>query len=96
MGRKSIKIAFIEDRNDRMQAYRARAKGLLKKVHEIGVLCGINISIIFNNIQGDLITYSNNSDMIVLAKESFNANAENFKVDCFTPKNVSLFFKIEE
>jgi hypothetical protein len=60
MGRKSIKIEYIENRNHRASTYRTRALGLLKKAHEIGVLCGIKVSLIFNNLEGDIISYSNN------------------------------------
>lgn len=91
MGRKSIKIEYIENRNHRASTYRARAHGFLKKAHELGVLCGIKVSLVFNNMEGDVISYSNNQDLIVLAKDTFNQGLNSFSVDCFTPKSVSFF-----
>jgi hypothetical protein len=60
MGRKSIKIEYIANKNHRASTYRTRALGLLKKTHELGVLCGVKVSLVFNSLNGDIVSYSNN------------------------------------
>ena len=85
MGKKSIEITFIENKGVRQATYRHRALGLLRKAHEIGVLCGINISLAFSNLKGDVISYSNNTEVLVVAKDSFNSHLKDFNVDSFGP-----------
>lgn len=88
MGKKSIEIKYLENRTLRLATYRHRALGLLRKAHEIGVLCGIKISVVFSNLKEDVISYTNNSDVIVLAKDSFNQQFKEFKVEIFEPSSV--------
>ncbi|KAJ4892976.1 Agamous-like MADS-box protein AGL80 [Raphanus sativus] len=42
MTRKKVKLAFIDNNASRKATYKKRKRGLLKKVHEISTLCGIN------------------------------------------------------
>ncbi|KAJ4877898.1 Agamous-like MADS-box protein AGL80 [Raphanus sativus] len=42
MARKKVKLAFIVNNSLRKATYKKRKRGLLKKVHEISTLCGIN------------------------------------------------------
>lgn len=89
MGKKSIEIKYQESKTLRQATYRHRALGLLRKAHEIGVLCGIKISLVFTNLKGDVINYSNNPDILVLAKDSFNQVLKSFQVEQFKPSSVS-------
>lgn len=43
MGRKKIAMQRIENDAARLRKYRKRLHGLLKKAHEIGVLCGADV-----------------------------------------------------
>lgn len=43
---------------------------MLKKVHELGMLCGVKVTLVFTDLKGNIISFSNNKEMsIVLADE---------------------------
>lgn len=42
MARKKIKLAFISNDNARKATYKKRKKGMIKKVSELSILCGIS------------------------------------------------------
>ena len=41
MARKKVKLAFISDDSTRKKTYKRRKKGIIKKVRELTILCGI-------------------------------------------------------
>ncbi|CAD8133845.1 unnamed protein product [Paramecium octaurelia] len=57
MGRKKIPIAKIEDRQQRNITFHKRKIGLLKKAYELASLCGVQIYMVFNDLQGNAIHF---------------------------------------
>ncbi|OIV90477.1 hypothetical protein TanjilG_18661 [Lupinus angustifolius] len=49
MTRKKVKVAYINDVNARKATFRKRKKGIMKKVNELTVLCGIQGCAIIQN-----------------------------------------------
>lgn len=94
MGKKSIEIKYIEKKAFRQATFRSRAVGLLSKAHELGVLCGIKVSLVFQNNEGDVLSYMNNYDVLVLARDSFNQSLNKFKVETFLPESVTCDLRI--
>ena len=47
--------------------------GLLKKACEIGVLCGVDVSLAFSDLKGDLHIYSNSNQLKIMAKPKFRS-----------------------
>ncbi|PHU29422.1 hypothetical protein BC332_01515 [Capsicum chinense] len=46
MGRKKVKLAFIENINERKASYKKRQKGFIKKAHELKTLCNVEMTAI--------------------------------------------------
>ncbi|XP_055827343.1 agamous-like MADS-box protein AGL80 [Solanum dulcamara] len=46
MTRSKVKLAFIENINKRKASYNKRMKGFLKKVHELSILCEVEIVVV--------------------------------------------------
>ncbi|PHT93994.1 hypothetical protein T459_01876 [Capsicum annuum] len=46
MGRKKVKLAFIENINERKASYKKRQKGFIKKAHELKTLCNVEMAAI--------------------------------------------------
>ncbi|PHU29423.1 hypothetical protein BC332_01516 [Capsicum chinense] len=46
MGRKKVKLAFIENINERKSSYKKRQKGFIKKAHELKTLCNVEMAAI--------------------------------------------------
>jgi hypothetical protein len=78
MGRKKIVVKFIENPVTRRATFKQRLNGLLKKLHDLGVLCGVNISFLSTDTDENVVCYSNNEEILVLAKESFNKGVDKF------------------
>ncbi|KAE9619479.1 hypothetical protein Lal_00012897 [Lupinus albus] len=49
MTRKKVKVAYINDVNARKATFRKRKKGIMKKVNELTILCGIQGCAIIHN-----------------------------------------------
>ncbi|CAJ2628874.1 agamous-like mads-box protein agl80-like [Trifolium pratense] len=49
MTRKKVKLAFISDASARKATYKKRKKGIIKKVSELTILCGIPACAIISN-----------------------------------------------
>ncbi len=70
-GRKKIRIIRITDSRSRHVTFLKMRNGLLKKAHELSMLCRCNVAVvIFNNDNGKLYEYSNHS-----AEETFKRYA---------------------
>jgi hypothetical protein len=41
MGRKKLEISYIENYTNRKFTFKARIGGLVKKLHDLSVLCGV-------------------------------------------------------
>jgi SRF-type transcription factor (DNA-binding and dimerisation domain) len=60
MGRKKISVKLIENDVLRRATFKQRLNGLLKKLHDLGVLCGVNISFLSTDTEQNIVCYSNN------------------------------------
>ncbi|OAY56959.1 truncated transcription factor CAULIFLOWER A [Manihot esculenta] len=63
MGRGRVQLKRIENKINRQVTFSKRRTGLLKKAHEISVLCDAEVALIVFSIKGKLFEYSTNSSM---------------------------------
>ncbi|KAF5729210.1 MADS-box protein FBP24-like [Tripterygium wilfordii] len=61
MGRGKIEIRRIEDKNTRQVTFAKRRVGVLKKAHELSVLCDAQIGLIIFSSTGKLFQYCSES-----------------------------------
>ena len=54
-----------------------RKVGLLKKAAELGIPCGIKVSLVFSDMNNSLHTYCNNKDIKFLVSPSYSAALKN-------------------
>jgi len=58
MGRGKIEIKRIENANSRQVTFSKRRAGLLKKAHELSVLCDAEVAVIVFSKSGKLFEFS--------------------------------------
>ncbi|RKO93581.1 hypothetical protein BDK51DRAFT_4161, partial [Blyttiomyces helicus] len=46
MGRRKIEILPIENDKNRSNTFKKRRQGLIKKAHELGVLCSVEVALV--------------------------------------------------
>nr|AAK21258.1 MADS-box transcription factor FBP29 [Petunia x hybrida] len=63
MGRGRIQLKRIENKISRQVTFSKRRSGLLKKAHEISVLCDADVALIVFSTKGKLFEYSTESSM---------------------------------
>ncbi|KAJ7956501.1 MADS box transcription factor [Quillaja saponaria] len=63
MGRGRVQLKRIENKINRQVTFSKRRSGLLKKAHEISVLCDAEVALIVFNTKGKLFEYSTDSCM---------------------------------
>ncbi|XP_076947627.1 agamous-like MADS-box protein AGL8 homolog [Bidens hawaiensis] len=63
MGRGKVTLKRIENKINRQVTFSKRRSGLLKKSHEISVLCDADVALIVFSTKGKLCEYSTNSSM---------------------------------
>ncbi|KAF8408240.1 hypothetical protein HHK36_007387 [Tetracentron sinense] len=63
MGRGRVQLKRIENKINRQVTFSKRRTGLLKKAHEISVLCEADVALIIFSPKGKLFQYSTESDM---------------------------------
>lgn len=63
MGRGRVQLKRIENKINRQVTFSKRRSGLLKKAHEISVLCDAEVALIGFSTKGKLFEYSTNSCM---------------------------------
>lgn len=63
MGRGRVQLKRIENKTSRQVTFSKRRGGLLKKAHEISVLCDAEVALIVFSTRGKLFEYSTNSSM---------------------------------
>ncbi|KAK8961892.1 Agamous-like MADS-box protein AGL8 [Platanthera guangdongensis] len=61
MGRGRVQLKRIENKINRQVTFSKRRSGLLKKAHEISVLCDADVALIVFSAKGKLYEYSTNS-----------------------------------
>lgn len=103
MGRGKIEIKRIENTTNRQVTFSKRRGGLLKKAHELSVLCDAELGLIIFSSTGKLFEYSRASSRLVdinhfLQVKSLNKFMSNFicsfiNCDCHSwwDNNFSLF-----
>jgi len=60
MGREPVQLRRIENKINRQVTFSKRRNGLLKKAHEISVLCDAEVALIVFSTKGRLYEYSSN------------------------------------
>nr|ASY97763.1 AP1 [Cercidiphyllum japonicum] len=63
MGRGRVQLKRIENKINRQVTFSKRRAGLLKKAHEISVLCDAEVALIIFSTKGKLFEYSTDSSM---------------------------------
>ncbi|KAI7724936.1 hypothetical protein M8C21_005489, partial [Ambrosia artemisiifolia] len=63
MGRGRVTLKRIENKINRQVTFSKRRSGLLKKAHEISVLCDADVALIVFSTKGKLCEYASNSSM---------------------------------
>ncbi|KAJ4833101.1 hypothetical protein Tsubulata_001084 [Turnera subulata] len=63
MGRGRVQLKRIENKTSRQVTFSKRRAGLLKKAHEISVLCDADVGLIVFSTKGKLFEYSTHSSM---------------------------------
>ncbi|KAE8686203.1 Agamous-like MADS-box protein AGL8-like protein [Hibiscus syriacus] len=63
MGRGRVQLKRIENKISRQVTFSKRRSGLLKKAHEISVLCDAEVALIVFSTKGKLVEYSSDSCM---------------------------------
>ncbi|XWS51258.1 hypothetical protein CRYUN_Cryun12cG0161200 [Craigia yunnanensis] len=63
MGRGRVHLKRIENKINRQVTFSKRRSGLLKKAHEISVLCDAEVALIVFSTKGKLVEYSTDSCM---------------------------------
>ncbi|GAV83227.1 SRF-TF domain-containing protein/K-box domain-containing protein, partial [Cephalotus follicularis] len=63
MGRGRVQLRRIENKISRQVTFSKRRTGLLKKAHEISVLCDAEVALIVFSTKGKLFEYSTESSM---------------------------------
>ncbi|XAR63834.1 hypothetical protein NMG60_11023938 [Bertholletia excelsa] len=63
MGRGRVQLKRIENKINRQATFSKRRSGLIKKAHEISVLCDAEVAVIIFSAKGKLFEYSSDSRM---------------------------------
>ncbi|KAL2897574.1 Agamous-like MADS-box protein AGL15 [Bienertia sinuspersici] len=71
MGRGKIEIKKIENVNSRQVTFSKRRSGLLKKAHELAVLCDAEVAVIIFSSTGRLFEFSSSSMKRTLARYNY-------------------------
>ncbi|KAJ0747796.1 putative transcription factor MADS-MIKC family [Helianthus annuus] len=64
MGRGKVTLKRIENKINRQVTFSKRRSGLLKKAHEISVLCDVDVALIVFSTKGKLSEYATNASMV--------------------------------
>ncbi|KAL2478329.1 Agamous-like MADS-box protein AGL15 [Forsythia ovata] len=70
MGRGKIEIKKIENSNSRQVTFSKRRQGLLKKAHELSVLCESDVAVIIFSSTGKLFEFSSSNMQTILTRYS--------------------------
>ena len=65
MGRGPVQLKRIENKVSRQVTFSKRRSGLLKKAHEISVLCDAEVALIIFSTKGKLFEYSTDSRFVL-------------------------------
>jgi MADS-box transcription factor len=90
MGRKKIDMEFIPNLVSRRATFKARIGGLVKKLHELTILCGSKATIVATCPDNNIFTYGNSNDLHLLIRDDFNTGLEDFQVKVYQECDVSI------
>lgn len=76
MGRNKIPVQYIEKRKDRSVTFCKRKVGLLKKACELTKLCGVEVSLLFTDMTGNIHFFTNNNDFKFSINEHIKLHSE--------------------
>ncbi|EMS61308.1 MADS-box transcription factor 18 [Triticum urartu] len=74
MGRGPVQLRRIENKINRQVTFSKRRSGLLKKAHEISVLCDAEVALIVFSTKGKLYEYSSQDRLWSSILRSFKEN----------------------
>ncbi|KAJ8492615.1 hypothetical protein OPV22_014336 [Ensete ventricosum] len=90
MGRGRVQLKRIENKVNRQVTFSKRRSGLLKKAHEISVLCDAEVALVIFSPNGKLYEYSTNSSMEKLLQRYYQSSyAERAVVEADPQSQVS-------
>ncbi|KAK4578474.1 hypothetical protein RGQ29_028534 [Quercus rubra] len=81
MGRGRVELRRIENKINRQVTFSKRRNGLLKKAHELSVLCDAEVALIIFSSRGKLYDYGN---------VGITKTLERYQQSCFTPQDNSI------
>ncbi|KAK8507776.1 hypothetical protein V6N13_140519 [Hibiscus sabdariffa] len=93
MGRGRVQLRRIENNISRQVTFSKRRTGLLKKAHEISVLCDANVALIVFSNKGKLFEYSSESSMEIILEryeQKLYAERQSVPTGSDTQANLSL------
>ncbi|OAY47468.1 truncated transcription factor CAULIFLOWER A isoform X2 [Manihot esculenta] len=97
MGRGRVQLKRIENKINRQVTFSKRRSGLLKKAHEISVLCDAEVALIVFSTKGKLFEYSTDSCMErILERYERYSYAERQLVETATETNASWTLEHEK
>jgi MADS-box transcription factor len=68
MGRGPVQLRRIENKINRQVTFSKRRSGLLKKAHEISVLCDAEVALIVFSTKGKLYEYSSQDRLSIITR----------------------------
>ncbi|WVZ79045.1 hypothetical protein U9M48_026673 [Paspalum notatum var. saurae] len=80
MGRGKVEMKRIENRVSRQVTFSKRRKGLLKKAHELAVLCDADVGVIVFSERGKLFNYHNPPGRSVIDQQQQQMAAEEMEM----------------
>uniref|UniRef100_A0AAU7LJG9 MADS42 n=1 Tax=Hippophae rhamnoides TaxID=193516 RepID=A0AAU7LJG9_9ROSA len=80
MGRGKIEIRRIENQTSRQVTYTKRRSGILKKAHEITILCDAKVSVIIFSSNGKMVEYLSPGSNLEEILDLYNKNSSGNKL----------------
>ncbi|XP_010314958.2 agamous-like MADS-box protein AGL92 [Solanum lycopersicum] len=91
MGRKKVKLAFIENNTERRVSYRKRIKGFLTKARELNILCDVEMAtLVYNPYQNEPEIFPNHEASTDLFTKFSNLPEEDKSKNMKTQENVIM------
>lgn len=87
MGRNKIAIDYIEKKKERSVTFCKRKVGLLKKASELSTLCGVDVSLIFTDMTGNVHFFTNNEDFKFAINSTHQTKVDEQNLYTYNPSN---------
>jgi len=59
MGKKAVPVARLENDQNRRNTFKKRVTGLMKKIHDLSILCDVQIAAIVIDENKEIFPYTN-------------------------------------